>query len=214
RSGTNTLISIYSTVKADEHTAATIQDLTIRYGGFFDMLQSIFNNLQYVARFLPGGKDAGLRVSFSQGKLSVQNSFALPKLPLGTGQITDVVVEMGFVIGLSPQSIDFNAGLGSSQKPFRWIVSPLAGTGVIQVGVNNKGLNVIVQGVIGLGLAIDLGIVSGAASIAIGAELNTRFDPFLLSAILSGRASVDVLSGLASATITLAAAVGIVPPKI
>ena len=214
RNGSNTLLSLYATVKADEHTAATIKDLNIRYGSFLRVLESIFNNLQYVARFLPGGKDAGLRVAFSQGKLTVRNAFALPKLPLGTGQITDIAVDMGFDIGLSPQTIEFVAGLGSSQKPFRWIVSPLAGTGVIQVGVNAKGLNVLVQAGIGLGLAIDLGIISGAASITIAVELSTKLEPFLLGVILSGRASVDVLSGLASVTITLAAGLAVVPPNI
>ncbi|MBP1599073.1 MAG: hypothetical protein H6Q05_4450, partial [Acidobacteria bacterium] len=214
RSGANTLISLYATVRADEHTAATVKDLNVRYGNFLRVLESIFNNLQYVARFLPGGKDAGLRVAFSQGKLTVRNAFALPKLPLGTGQITDVAVDMGFDIGLSPQSIDFVAGLGSSQKPFRWVVSPLAGTGCIQVGVNTKGLNVLVQAGIGLGLAIDLGIVSGSAAVTIAVELSTQVEPFLLGAILSGRASVDVLSGLASVTLTLAAGLAVVPPNI
>jgi hypothetical protein len=214
RSGGNTLISLYATVLADEHTAATIKDLNVQYGSFLRVLESIFNNIQYVARFLPGGKDAELRVAFSQGKLTVRNAFALPKLPLGTGQITDVAVDMGFDIGLSPQSIEFVAGLGSSQKPFRWVVSPLAGTGCVQVGVNTKGLNVLVQAGIGLGLAIDLGIVSGAASITIAVELSTKLEPFLLGVILSGRASVDVLSGLASVTLTLAAGLAVVPPNI
>jgi hypothetical protein len=69
-----------------------------------------------------------------------------------------------------------------------------------------------VQGGLGLGLAIDLGIASGSASIALAVELNTGPDPFEIRGILSGRASVDVLAGLASATITLAAGLGIIPP--
>ena len=139
-------------------------------------------------------------MSFSQGRLTVRNAFALPKLPLGAGQITDVAVDMGFLVALNPFDVRFIAGLGSSEKPFRWIVSPLAGTGVVQAGL-------------GLGLAIDLGIAAGAASVALALELNTGPDPFEMRVILSGRASVDVLAGLASATITLAAGLGIIPPK-
>jgi hypothetical protein len=48
--------------------------------------------------------------------------------------------------------------------------------------------------------------------VALAVQLNTRPDPFEIKGILSGRASVDVLQGLASATITLAAGLGIVPP--
>jgi len=96
----------------------------------------------------------------------VRNEFALPSLPLGAGQITDVAVEMGFEVALSPVALRFVAGLGSEQKPFRWIVSPLAGTGVVQVGVGTSGLDILVQAGLGVGLAIDLGIASGSASVA------------------------------------------------
>ena len=206
------LISIFAAVKADEHTAPTVDDLRVRYEGILNVLQSIFSNIEQVARFLPGGSAAGLQVGFSHGRLTVHNAFALPSLPLGAGQITDIAVEMGFDVGLSPLDVRFIAGLGSSEKPFRWIVSPLAGTGVVQVAISTHGLDVLVQGGLGLGLAIDLGIASGSASIALALELNTGPDPFELKAILSGRASVDVLQGLASATITLAAGLGVIPP--
>jgi hypothetical protein len=206
------LISIFADVKADAKNAPTVANINVRYEGILGALQSIFTNIQQVARFLPGGEAAGLKVGFSQGHLTVRNAFALPTLPLGTGQITDVAVDMGFDVALSPFDIRFVAGLGSEQNPFRWIVSPLAGTGVVQVAVGNKGLDVLVQGGLGVGLAIDLGIASGSASVALAVQLNTGPDPFEIKGILSGRASVDVLQGLASATITLAAGLGIVPP--
>ncbi len=206
------IIRMFADVMADENTSPTFAKLNVHYVGFLDVLQSIFSNVQQVARFLPGGAGAGLKVGFSQGRLTVRNEFALPNLPLGTGQITDVAVAMGIALQLSPLGVEFIAGLGSSEKPFRWVVSPLAGTGVVQVGVNNEGLNVLVQGGLGLGLAIDLGIASGSAAITLAVELNTGVDPFMLKAILSGRASVDVMHGLASATITLAAGLGIIPP--
>jgi hypothetical protein len=142
----------------------------------------------------------------------VHNDFSLPNLPLGAGQITDVAVRMGFEVSLAPMDVRFVAGLGSSDDPFRWVVSPLAGTGCVQVGIGASGLDVVVQCGLGLGLAIDLGIASGSASVALAFELNTGPDPFEIRVILSGRASVDVLYGLASATITLAASLGVIPP--
>jgi hypothetical protein len=206
------LISIFADVKADAQSAPTVANVNVRYEGILGALQSIFTNIQQVAKFLPGGVGANLKVGFSQGHLTVRNSFALPTLPLGTGQITDIAVDMGFDVALSPFDVRFVAGLGSPQNPFRWIVSPLAGTGVVQVAIGKQGLDVLVQAGLGLGLAIDLGIASGSASIALAVQLNTGPDPFEIMAILSGRASVDVLRGLASATITLAAGLGIIPP--
>jgi hypothetical protein len=65
-----------------------------------------------------------------------------------------------------------------------------------------------VQGGIGLGLAIDVGIAQGSASITIAARLDITGSTVTLMAIITGQASVDVLGGLASASITLTAAVG------
>jgi len=206
------LISIFADVKADAQSAPTVANVNVRYEGILGALQSIFTNIQQVAKFLPGGVGANLKVGFSQGHLTVRNAFALPTLPLGTGQITDIAVDMGFDVALSPFDVRFVAGLGSEQNPFRWIVSPLAGTGVVQVAIGKQGLDILVQGGLGVGLAIDLGIASGSASIALAVQLNTGPDPFEIKGILSGRASVDVLQGLASATITLAAGLGIIPP--
>lgn len=207
------LIRLFAKVKADEHHAPAVDDINVRYEGVLSALQTIFTNVQQVARYLPGGAGANLRVAFSQGHLTIQNGFSLPNLPLGAGQITDIAVIMGLDVALSPFDLRFIAGLGSSAQPFRWIVSPLAGTGVVQVGISANGLDVLVQCGLGLGLAIDLGIASGSASVALALEINTGPDPFEIKVIISGRASVDVLMGLASATITLAAGVGIIPPK-
>jgi hypothetical protein len=207
------LIKLFADAKADAGTQPTFTNINVQYVGFLSVLQDIFSNIQQVARFLPGGAGAGLQVGFSQGRLTIRNEFALPNLPLGTGEITDVAVNIGLALQLSPLGVEFVAGIGRSDKPFRWVVSPLAGTGVVQVGVNNKGLDVLVQAGLGLGLAIDLGIAEGSAAITLGLELNTGVDPFLLKAILSGRASVDVMRGLTSVTITLAAGLGIIPPK-
>ena len=206
------LISIYSKMHAAENRAPGVAELNIRYESFLSALQTVFSNIQEIARFLPGGAGAGLKVGFQNGALTVRNAFSLPNLPLGSGEITDVALNMGFALQLTPVSLSFRAGIGSSEEPFRWVVSPLSGTGAVEVGVSNKGLDVLVQAGLGLGLAIDLGIAAGSASIALAFELNTEPDPFQLKVILSGRASVDVLRGLASATITLAAGIGIIPP--
>ena len=205
------LIQLFARVRASENSAPTLDGINVQYESFLGCLQTIFTNIQQVAKFLPGGADAGLSVSFSSGHLTIRNSFALPNLPLGAGQITDVAVNMGFEVTLAPFDVSFSAGLGNSEKPFHWIVSPLAGTGAIVVRINSHGLDLLIQAGLGVGLAIDLGIASGSASVALALEIDTGPSPFELKGIFSGRASVDVLQGLASATITLAAGLGIIP---
>ncbi len=49
------LISIFADVKADAHSAPTVANVNVRYEGILGALQSIFTNIQQVARFLPGG---------------------------------------------------------------------------------------------------------------------------------------------------------------
>ena len=88
---------------------------------------------------------------------------------------------------------------------------------MIALGVQNSSPAFIIQAGIGLGLAIDLGIASGSASVTIAVELDVNPPTITLMAILTGQASVDVLDGLASASITLSAGLGfsldpIVPP--
>jgi hypothetical protein len=206
------LISIFATVDVREGGTPRVSNLNVHYGEKLAPLQSLFATVQQVARFLPGGKDAGLRISLVGNRLSVINAFALPTLPLGAGQIRDITAEMGFDFCLSPLDIRFAASLGSQRNPFNWVVSPLAGTGMVAIGISKKGLDVIVQAGLGVGLCIDVGIASGSASVALAIELNTHTEPWLLSVILSGQASVEVLQGLVGATISLAAGFGISRP--
>jgi hypothetical protein len=122
-------------------------------------------------------------------------------------------------VTLQPLSVDFAIGIGSPSHPFNWIVSPLAGNGLMDIGVRASQPALTIQAGIGLGLAIDLGIASGSASVTIAFQLDVAGNKITLMAILSGQASVDVLDGLASASLTLTAALGfslspIVPPLV
>jgi len=65
-----------------------------------------------------------------------------------------------------------------------------------------------IQAGIGLGCTIDLAIAEGSASITIALDLDVTTNSITLVAILTGKASVDVLDGLASASITLSASLG------
>jgi hypothetical protein len=214
----NPLLMIIGGFVADDQTKPTLSGLHIVYGDALSSLTSVLDRLQSLASFLPGGKGAGLQISLSDGKLTVRDVFAIPSLPLGLGEITDVSLDLGLTIQLSPLSADFIIGIGSSDHPFNWIVSPLAGNGLVDIGVKDGQPELTVQGGIGLGLAIDLGIAEGSASITIAAKLDVTGNTITLMAILTGNASVDVLGGLASASITLTAAVGFslhpFPPQI
>lgn len=208
------ILRLVGGAKADANSAPTLTSLDVQYGGALSVVQQVFSKLEELASFLPGAPFSQLQVNFSQGRLTIQDTFALPELPLGFGYVTDVALILGAAIQLSPQSLQFTAGIGSEQKPFHWLVSPLSGTGVVQVGVLNGDLAVLIEAGLGVGLAIDVAIASGSASVVIAIQINNEVSPFQIKAILTGQASVDVLDGLASASITLSAALGITPDKL
>jgi len=205
------ILRLVGGAKADANSAPTLTSLDVQYGGALSLVQQVFSKLEQIASFLPGAPFSSLQVNFSNGRLTIQDVFALPQLPLGFGYVTDVSLILGAAIQLSPQSLDFTAGIGSEEKPFHWLVSPLSGTGVVQVGVSNGDLAILIEAGLGVGLAIDVAIASGSASVVIAIQINNEVSPFQIKAILTGQASVDVLDGLASASITLSAALGITP---
>jgi hypothetical protein len=206
--GNDPMLMIIGGFQADDQTKPTLSNLRIAYGGMLSSLTDVLNRLQALAQFLPGGKGAELKVGLSDGKLTVSDTFSIPDLPLGVGDITDVSLDLGLTLQLSPLTADFTVGIGSPNNPFNWIVSPLAGNGLIDIGTKDNKPELTVQASIGLGLAIDLAIASGSASVTIGVLLDVTGSTITLMAVLTGQASVDVLDGLASATITLTAAVG------
>ena len=203
------LLTIVGGLVADDQTKPTFTNLNIVYGSALDSLKSIFSKLQKLAQFLPGGVGAGLNIALSNGTLTVTDSFSLPTLPLGLGELSDIGIDLGLAITLSPLSADFTVGVGDPDNPFNWIVSPLAGNGLIDVGVKGGKPELTVQGGIGLGLAIDVAVASGSASITIAVRLDITGSTITVIFILNGQASVDVLGGLASASITLTASVGV-----
>ena len=208
-SSSDALLTIIGGMVADEQTKPTLSNLNLVYGAALDSLKSIFSKLQALANFLPGGAGAGLNVALADGKLTVTDTFALPTLPLGLGELSDIGIDIGLALTLSPLSADFIIGVGNPEKPLNWIVSPLAGNGLIDVGVKGGQPELTVQGGIGLGLAIDVAIASGSASITIAVQLDITGSTITVIFILNGQASVDVLGGLASASLTLTASVGV-----
>jgi len=215
--GSSPILTITGGFKADEHTKAGLTNLNVQMGDALSIVKNVFSDLQALAQFLPGGAGANLDIALSNGKLTVSDSFTIGDMPLGLGNLTDISLDLGLSVQFSPLSVDFSIGIGDPGNPFNWIVSPLAGNGLMDFGVQANKPSLTIQAGIGLGLAIDLGIASGSASITIAVQLNVTGDTITLMAILTGQASVDVLDGLASASITLSAALGfslnpIIPP--
>jgi hypothetical protein len=204
------LLQVVGSAYADANSAPTLKDLKVVYGSVLSMVQTIFSNLEELASFLPGDKSY-LDVSLSDGQLTVRDKFALPTLPLGLGDISNVALDLGATLTISPLGMDFIAGISSPDDPFQWIVSPLSGTGCVQVGFHNGKANLLIQAGLGLGLSIDVGIAEGSASIVLAFQVDNTVQPFELKVILTGQASVDVLGGLASASLMLSAALAIVP---
>ena len=178
------------------------------YGSALSLVRSIISGLTTLIQAMGG--NVNLDVGFSDNKLTVDDGFSLPSIPLGLGEIKDIDINLGLQITI-PDHADFHVGLGSQDKPFTWIVDPLAGTGAIVLGTTNGDLGVMIEAGIGLALAIDLAVASGSASIILELAISTNQTPFALTATLIGNASVDVLGGLASASLTLSASITIVP---
>ena len=207
--GSSPLLTIVGGFAADDRSKPGLTGLTLDYGAALDTLKSIFSKLQALASFLPGGLGAGLDVSLSNGQLTVRDTFALPTLPLGLGDLSDISLDLGLTLTLSPLSADFIIGIGDPGNPFNWVVSPLAGNGAIDVGVKGGSPDFLIQAGIGLGLAIDIGIAEGSASITLAFSLEVNGSTITVMIILNGQASVDVLGGLASASLSLTAAIGV-----
>lgn len=208
---TDPLLRIVGNAEASSTSAPTVSHLNVVYGGALSEVEQVFSNLEQLASFLPGAPFSSLDVHFSNGKLTIRDTFALPELPLGIGFVTDVSLDLGMSLQLSPQSLEFTAGLGNEQKPFHWLVSPLSGTGAVVVGMKDGLPAFLVQAGIGAGLSIDIGIAKGAASIVLQVQIATEGTLIHLKALLTGNASVDVLDGLASASLTMTAGLGITP---
>jgi hypothetical protein len=206
--GSDPLLIITGGFYADEYTNAGLTNLNVQLGDALSIIKSVFSDLQGLAQYLPGGAGANLDVALSNGRLTVTDTFSIADLPLGLGDLTDVSLDLGLTVTLQPLSVDFSVGIGSPDNPFNWIVDPLAGNGLMTFGVQANQPALTIQAGIGLGLAIDLGIASGSASITIAFQVDVTGNSITLMAILTGQASVDVLDGLASASLTLSAALG------
>lgn len=102
------------------------------------------------------------------------------------------------------------------------MLSPLAGTGAIDIGVQGGQVPyLLIQAGLGLGLSIDVGIAEGSASVTVSFQLTVNGSAITVLEILNGQASVDVLDGLASVSLSLTAGVGVsidplppVPPQV
>ena len=212
--GSRPVLTITGGFYGDENTKPGLTNLNVTFGSALSAMQSVFSDMQALAAYLPGGVGADLDVAVSDGKLTVSDTFSIADLPLGLGQLTDISLELGLQVALSPLSVDFLVGLGAPDNPFSWIASPLAGNGLMNFGVQKSLPAFVIQAGIGLGLAIDLGIASGSASITIAVELDVTTGSITVIATLTGQASVDVLDGLASASLTLSAGLGfeVAPP--
>ncbi len=208
--GADPLLTITGGFYGDEHTTPGVSNLNVQFGGALSIVKSVFSDLQTLAQFLPGGGSANLDVALSGRHADgLRHAFTIADMPLGLGNLTDISLDIGLSVQLQPLSVNFSVGIGSPGNPFNWIATPLAGNGLITLGVQNSAPDLTIQAGIGLGIAIDLGIASGSASITLAFQLNIDGNSITLMVILTGQASVDVLDGLASASLTLSAALGL-----
>ena len=88
----------------DENTKPHVTNLNVQFNGVRDAIQTVFSRIEAIASFLPGGKAAGLKIGLSDGKLTVEDSFALPTLPLGLGKLSGISLDLGLAIQLPPSA--------------------------------------------------------------------------------------------------------------
>jgi hypothetical protein len=204
--GSDPLLTISGGFQAGASTKPGFTNLQVDYGSALSAVKSLLSGLGDLAKSLGG--DADLDVGFTGNTLSVQQGFTLPTIPLGFGEIQDLGLNLGFSATI-PKSLAFSVGIGSQQDPFQWVVSPLAGTGAIVLGVQDGGPNVYIEASLGLGLSLSVAVASGSASIEVGLALDVGTNEVSISASLTGKAELDVLGGLASASLTLSATINV-----
>jgi hypothetical protein len=214
------LLQIHGNFAASETDAPGFQNIQVDYGSALDLVKQIISGLSALVSSLGG--NVALDVGFSGNALTVHQGFVLPTIPLGLGEIRDVGIDLGLSITI-PSKASFNVGIGGKPqngtsdstnlklKPFTWIVDPLAGNGTLALGVVDGDLAVYIEAGIGAALAINLAVASGSASIILELAISTDQKPFVLAVTLIGHAEVDVLGGVASASLTLTAGVKLVP---
>jgi len=207
-SSNDPLVAVIGDVSAADGSSPTLANVRFAYGSALSIVQDVLSGVQAIAEALPGGGASGLDVSFAGTKLRVRDAVSLPKLPLGLGYIEDISLNLGFDVDVLALDMSFYVGVGSPQTPFSWLASPLSGNGFLALGAGQT-LGVEMQGGIGVGLGIDLAIASGSASVVLAVRLDTTKVPFGIMVLLTGNASVDVLDGLASASLTLTAGLGV-----
>jgi hypothetical protein len=206
--GSDPLLTIYGNFTASETQKPGFNNIQVEYGSALSFVKTIFSGLGPLIAAIGGEVD--LDVGFSQNRLTVRDFLAVPMIPLGFGDIRDITLELGFDAQI-PLNASFHVGLGSKEKPFTWLVSPLSGTGAIVLGADQGQLDVFVEAGIGAGLEINLAIASGSASITLEMAIVIQGPNISVAVTLLGQASVDVLDGLASASLTLAATLMVTP---
>ena len=194
-----------------EKSKPSFSNLNVKFGSAMQVVNAILTTLADIAKSLPGGSGAGLTVTFAGSTLSIVEGFTLPTIPLGFGEIENVGMNLGSSIDLLQKQLSFQVGIGSPQAPVTWSFFPLAGNGCVVVAANQNGLGVIIQAGLGLGLTIDVAVASGSASVIFAVQINSTGSQIDIKAMLIGNAQVDVLGGLASASLTLTAALDIQP---
>jgi hypothetical protein len=212
--GADPLLAIRGSFLASDLQRAGLTGIEVDYGSALTAITNVLQGIQGLVEAIGGSVE--LDIGFSDNKLTVRDGFALPTLPLGLGELEHIAVDLGLSIEL-PGNAEFSVGLASQDDPFTWIVDPLAGNGAIVLGTSGGEMGVFIEAGIGLALAIDVAVASGSASIVLAFSVELQQPDVILGVVLTGNATVDVLDGVASASLTLSATIqvslqGGVPP--
>jgi hypothetical protein len=163
------ILTIHGGFQASELSKAGFVNIQIEYGSALALIKSILTGIQSVVEAIGGVVD--LDVGFSDNKLTVRDSFALPAIPLGLGQLENIGLSLGLAITI-PSSAEFSVGFASAEDPFTWVVDPLTGNGAITLGTKDGDIDCFIEAGIGVALELNLAIASGGASIMLDFSLD------------------------------------------
>ena len=174
-----------------------ISGLNVQFGSALSIVKNVFSDLQTLAQFLPGGATSEFRRrAFRRFSLIVSDTCTIADMPLGLGNLANISLDIGLSVEIQPLSVNFTVGIGAPDNPFNWIATPLRRQWAHDAGRSKQCALFTIQAGIGLGLAIDLGIASGSASVTLAFQLNVDGNSITLMVILTGQASVDVFAAL------------------
>jgi hypothetical protein len=154
-----------------------------------------------------------LPLTLQSGRLHIGSPVSLPTVALGMGSVEHASLALGGTVNAQPPELSFGLELGNPLAPATLRASPDTGTVAVRIGVANGGAQIDVHLALRLPMGFERqGLDSGSA--AMSADLMAFWgDPVRLGGTVSGQATLELLDGLATTSVAIAAACRVRPDR-